>query len=383
MKMVRDTVLQLLLGSAILVTPGSLAAAQTKIPVKIGIVASLSGPAAPYGIPERDAAIVLTDKINAAGGINGQPIELIVYDDMTTPTEAARATTKLVQQDGAVAIVGASSGSGTLALSPIAARAKVPVLAPNATITVINPESPTYPWVFRTMSNDLINAKRLFDAAIAGGAKSIGVVFQEDAYGKEAADYMQKLAKEANVKVVSVVSAPLKAIDLTAQAIKVRNEKPDIILLQVNAPALGAAFARAARQVGLEATVWSSMGLGQAAFLESAGPAANGMRLVVVGNWDDPNPRQAELGSLLTAAGKKPAGFAELLATNGLVAIIEAAKKVSGPITGESLREQLENLCPIETYADGKLCYSKDNHDGWDESSLTSVEVKDGKFVRR
>src|ERR1035437_5277718 len=157
------------------------AAAQKDEPIKIGVVVSLSGPAAPYGIPERDSAIVLAEKINGAGGVNGRPIELLFYDDMTNPTEAARAATKLVEQDKVVAIIGASTGSGTLSLSPIATRAKVPVLAPNATITVILHESPNYPWVFRTMSNDTINAQRLFKAAVAGGAKTIGIVFQEDA----------------------------------------------------------------------------------------------------------------------------------------------------------------------------------------------------------
>ncbi len=359
------------------------AAAQKEEPIKIGLVVSLSGPAAPYGIPERDSAMVLAEKINGAGGVNGRPIELLVHDDMTNPTEAARAATKLVEQDKVVAIIGASTGSGTLALSPIATRAKVPVLAPNATITVILRESPNYPWVFRTMSNDTVNAQKLFDAAIAGGAKTIGILFQEDAYGKDAAEYMQQLAQVARIKVVSVVSAPLKAIDLTAQATKLRNEKPDVILLQVNAVALGAAFARAARQVGLEAPMWSSMGLGQAAFLDAAAGAADGMRMVVVGNWDDPSPRQAELGELLKKAGKKPAGFAELLSTNGLLAIVEAAKKIEGPVTGEAIRDQLERLCPLRTYADGQLCYTKDDHDGWSAETLMSVEVKDGKFARR
>jgi branched-chain amino acid transport system substrate-binding protein len=359
------------------------AAAQKDEPIKIGVVVSLSGPAAPYGIPERDSAIVLAEKINGAGGVNGRPIELLFYDDMTNPTEAARAATKLVEQDKVVAIIGASTGSGTLALSPIATRAKVPVLAPNATITVILHESPNYPWVFRTMSNDTVNAQRLFKAAVAGGAKTIGIVFQEDAYGKDAAEYMQGLAQAARLNVVSVVSAPLKAIDLTAQATKLRNEKPDIILLQVNSVGLGAAFARAARQVGLEAPMWSSMGLGQAAFIEAAAGAADGIRMVILGNWDDPSPQQAELGELLKKAGKKPTGFAELLSTNGLLAIVEAAKKIKGPVTGEAIRGQLEQLCPLKTYADGQLCYSKDDHDGWGAETLTSVEVKNGKFVRR
>jgi branched-chain amino acid transport system substrate-binding protein len=124
------------------------------------------------------------------------------------------------------------------------------------------------------------------------------------------------------------------------------------------------------------------MGLGQKAFIEGMGAAGNGVRLVVFGNWDDPSPRQAKLGEMLRKAGKPPVGFAELLSTNGLLAIVEAAKRVRGQITGPQLRNQLEQLCEVTTYSDGKLCYSKDDHDGWSSDALTVVEIRDGAFKR-
>src|SRR5690625_4820434 len=65
-------------------------------PLRIGIVLSLSGPAAAFGIPERNAVQVLTEKINAEGGVNGRQIELFIYDDATNPTEAARGAQRLI-----------------------------------------------------------------------------------------------------------------------------------------------------------------------------------------------------------------------------------------------------------------------------------------------
>lgn len=71
------------------------ARAQANEPLRIGMLLSLSGPAAPFGIPERDVVEVLVRKLNSEGGINGRKIELSVYDDATNPTEfllAARRT---------------------------------------------------------------------------------------------------------------------------------------------------------------------------------------------------------------------------------------------------------------------------------------------------
>jgi branched-chain amino acid transport system substrate-binding protein len=232
------------------------------------------------------------------------------------------------------------------------------------------------------MSNDLVTTKKQFDSAIANGAKKIAIFHQEDAYGKDSADYVQKLADAAKVEIVSIASAPLKAIEVAAQATKLRNANPDVILMHVTAPALGAAFVRAGNQVGLNAPIWGGMGLGQKAFIDGTGAAGNGVRLVVIANWDDPSPRQAKLGQMLREAGKPPVGFAELLTSNGLLAIVEAAKLVEGDITGAKLRDRLETLCKVTTYSEGELCYSKDDHDGWSSDALTVVEIRDGAFKR-
>lgn len=379
---VSRTVTKFLIAGMLAAAPVFHAQAQEKKPIKIGLLLSLSGPAAAFGIPERDAVQVLVEDINKNGGIDGKKIELAIYDDTTNPTEAARGATKLIREDGVVAIIGSSTGSGSLAAGPIAAREKVPMLMPNATISVTARESSQYPFAFRTMSNDLVTTKKQFEAAVASGAKKIAIFHQEDAYGKDSADYVKKLAEGAKVTITGTASAPLKSIEVAAQATKLRGENADAVLMHVTAPGLGAAFVRAANQVGLNVPIWGGMGLGQKAFIEGTANAGNGVKLVVFGNWDDPSPRQARLAEILTKAGKPPVGFAELLSTNGLLAIVEAAKRVKGDVTGPQLRDELEKLCKVTTYSDGELCYSKDDHDGWSSDALTVVEIRDGKFKR-
>ena len=354
--------------------------AQAKDPLRIGLLLSVSGAGAAYGIPERDAVQVVTDDINAKGGVNGRKIELFVYDEATNPTESARGIVELIQRDKVVAVIGSSMGSGTLAAGPNAARFEVPILAPNGTISVTSKQHAFYPWVFRTMTNDTLNTKVMFDKATAGGAKKLAIFHQEDAYGKETADYIQSMAKEKGIEVVAVASAPLRAIDVVAQATRLRNANPDVVIMQVAPVGLASGFLRAAKQVGLETPIWGPMALGYQAFLDNAKEAAEGVRLVLIANWDEPTPALKELGDMMRKAGKKPEGFAELLTTNGLFPIIEAAKKIDGPLTGTKMREQLEKLCDVKTYSQGKVCCSADNHDGWGPDLLMTVEVKDNKF---
>lgn len=350
--------------------------------VKVGVLLSLSGPAAPFGIPERDVVKILADKYNADGGINGRKLELVYHDDQTNPTESARGATKLIQQDKVQVIIGPTAGSAALAMLPIAAANQVPVLAPVGTISVTAKENNFFPWVFRTCTNDeILVAGAMEKGVFKAGYKKIAIMYQEDAYGKNSSAYATKLAKEKNVDVIATASAPGNAVDLTAAATRIRNANPDGVVLWTSSPAMGAAFMRAAKQVGLTAPVVGSGALLQRSFIDAAGGAAENVALVSIANWDDPSPKVANLGKLLRANGKTPSGFGELLTTSGIVALAEALKKVQGPVTGAKIRDALENVCDIENpYVDGRFCYNKSSHEGFGTDALTPVVVKDGKF---
>ena len=365
---------------AIAISAVSTLSAHAAEPIRIGVILSTSGPAAAFGIPERDSAELIAKKVNAEGGINGRPLELIIVDDATNPTEAARAATQLIQSSKVVAIFGATTGSGTLALAPVAMRYEVPVLAPNGTTSVTSKDNKFYSWVFRTVTSDTLSAEVLLKKAAAGGAKKLAIFYQEDAYGKNTADLLQELAKKYGVEITGLAAAPLNSSDLTPQATRLRNTNPDAVLVQASAPALGAAFVRAARQIDMKSQLWAPVGLGQRAFIDASGPAGEGVKLVVFVNWDDPTPQLLPLGELMKSGGKSPAGFGELMGANGLLAIAEAAKKVTGDVTGKALRDQLEKLCGLKAYSPGTACYSPENHDGWGADLLTTVEIRNGKF---
>lgn len=349
--------------------------------VKVGVLLSVSGPAAPFGIPERDTVQLLADKHNASVGPNGHKIELIFHDEQTNPTEAARGATKLIQQDKVQVIVGPTIGSSALAVMPIAAANSIPVLAPVGSIAATK-EASFFPWIFRTCTNDEMLVIGAMEKGIfKKGYKRIAVMFQEDAYGKGSAAFAEKLAKEKNVEIVTSVGAAANSVDLTAAATKIRNAKPEAVLLWSSAPGMAAAFVRAAAQVGLTVPVIGSGALAQRSFISAAAGTAENVMLITLANWDDPAPKLANLDKVLRAGGKTPSGFGELLAASGMVALTEALKNVQGPVTGQKIRDALENLGEIENpYVDGRFGYSKTNHEGFGPDALHEVVIRDGKF---
>lgn len=375
-----DWIKKLALATALIATTVLPATAQDVI--KVGGIFSLSGPAAPFGIPERDIVEILAKKLNGEGGINGKKVEIVVYDDQSNPTEAARGATKLIQQDKVQAIIGSTLGTGTLALMPIAMNNKVPVLAPIGTIDATSKRHPFWPWLFRSAPTEEVILDGIMERGVFGPKrKRFAVMYQEDAYGKAGMEYATKISKERGVEVVALVGAPLNAIDLTAAATKIRNANPEVVLLETSAPALGAAFVRAAKQVGLNAPIIGSGSLNQRPFIEAAGSAGEGVQVVSLGNWDDPSPKQNALGDILRAAGKKPSGYAELLGSTAFLVLTEGLRRVDGELTGEKLRSAIESICDFkDTFIDGKICYSKDQHEGFSKDSLVTVEISGGKF---
>lgn len=350
--------------------------------IKIGGIYSLSGPAAPFGVPERDIVQALVDKANKDNSLNGHQIELVICDEQTNPTEAARCATRLIRQHGVVAIAGPTMGSGTLAAAPIAMQNKVPLLSPVGTITVTDKENKFWPWVFRTAPSDVLIINEVLKRGIFDpGHKRVAILYQEDAYGEAGMKFAREQTEGTDVEIVAAVSAPINAIDLTAAATNIRNANPDVVLLKTSAPPLGASFVRAAKQVGIEAHIVGTGSLNQRPFLNAAGTAAEGIEIVSIGNWDDPSERQKELGEIIVAAGKEPQGYAELIGSMGIEMIFEAVRRIEGEVTGEKIRDTLETICDYEgTYMDGKVCYSADQHEGVFSDTLISVTIEDGKF---
>lgn len=362
----------------------AVATAQTSDPIRVGVVLSTSGPAASFGIPERDALVLATEHVNATGGVNGRKIELFHYDDKTNPTEAARGVTQLVSTHKVVVIVGPGTGGGALAAGPVAERLRVPLLAPAATIGVTDRKNSFFPWMFRVGVDDSKVVHGMLADMAKSGFKRVGVFYQEDAYGKAGTDYARSVSKELGVEIVEAVSVPYNAIDVSAQVTRLRNAKPDAVLMQVASTPLATAYVKTAEQIGLKAATYAGAAMVQKTFVDAVGKAGEGIRVTSIGNLaHDPSPSEAKFAEVVKKAGRTPGGWMELIGSDAIMAIVAAAKKVDGEPTGPKMRDAIESLCNFEQYTRGKTCLSKDYHEILNESSLVITEIRNGEFRTR
>ena len=369
-----------MLALAAAMAPVAVARADT---VKVGVLLSLSGPAAPFGIPERNIIQILADQFNAKGGANGHTVQLLFHDDQSSPTEAARGAMQLIRQDDVQVILGPATGSSTLAMAPIAAQAKVPVLAPVSTQSVTDRDHGFFPWVFRTSPASAVTMQAMMRRAVfRSGIRKVAIMYQEDAYGKDEAELAQRLIKaHGGIDIVAMASAPLTATDLSAAATRIRNADPDIVLLLTSAPGMGGAFVRGAELAQLKAPILGSLSLNQRPFIDAAGKAGEGVMSVSLGNADDPSPKQQALLKALLDNGKQPAGYSDIIGSTAFLALAEVLGRIKGPVTGQEIRDQLEHLCGFNgTFADGPLCYSKDQHDGFGPETVNVVRIVGGKW---
>lgn len=372
----------LAIASAIAFTTPAVMADEVE-PVKLGVVLSLSGPAAPFGIPERTAAEVAAKKINDEGGINGRPLELVIVDDKTDPTEAARVTQRLISSEKVVAIVGASTGSGTLALAPVAARNEVPVLAPNGTIGVTDKKAKFFPWVFRTSISDEVTIPALVDRAVASGQTRLAVFYQEDALGRFGMELLKKMAADSDrIEIVATAAVPLDATDITAQVTRIADSNPDAVILPLTSVGVGGYFLRTAHEIGLDVPVYGPLGTAQYKILDLAGEDA--LKNFVVSNMIDPSnlsPAQQELYDMIRAAGAEPAGgFTDLFGANSVMLAADAMKMAT-EITGKAIRDALESGEELAAWAATPYVYTKDNHDGLTADAIVWTKVENNRFT--
>jgi branched-chain amino acid transport system substrate-binding protein len=376
MKMTRRTALATAAGLSAL-SALRLASAQGSGPIKVGALIALSGPAAAYGAEERRAIEAVFNQVNAQGGIGGRKIEVVVRDTKTNPTEAARLANQVIADDKVIAIIGATTGSETLAFADAAMRAQVPVFPMVGTPSVTDPDKPYSKWVYRMSVPLATDLPASFNRMVKDGKKRMAIFSEEDAYGQQGSVMAVELAKKhGGVEVVENISAPKTATDLTTQATKIRNAKPDAVLLVTASTGSGGAFLRKLQQVGLNVPVYGMAGIVQKQIITSGGNAAEMLIAPALVNPDEPGPLK-ELFALMKDNGGVD-GFGAVLGANAAAAVVEALK--SGATTGAQVRDAMEKIGTIKGYAAGPIKYSPADHDSWGPETLFFVTVRDGKF---
>jgi len=370
-------VLSILISGAMLAGLAGPVAAQAKAPYVLGAVLSLSGPVAANGVPTRDGIQLAVEEINGAGGIDGHPIEVLFEDDQSKPDQAVILANKLIAQNRALMLLGASFGSTSNAIATVAEKQKVPQLTPTAWT---KEDLRVLPYTFYFIADFVSVVDRMLDLITRElKGKRVGMLRLSREYGQIGSEALHRLKGKYGVEVVREERGNDPDTDFTPQLTNIRAAKPDVLISWFANPA-GAISIKNARQLGMTIPIIGPVSMASRPTIAVGGPAAEGAIIQSFIAADDPLPRQRHFVELYRAKrGKLP----EVFESTGydLVRVAAAAlKKVGGdrPDPGK-LREALET-----TRYEGAMAilkYSAKVHEP-DPSSILFVKVHQGKFVR-
>jgi len=198
--------------------------------IKIGVAGAHSGDLASYGLPTVNAVELVAEKINAAGGIDGKMVELVIEDDQCKPEIATNTAAKLVGED-VVAVVGHICSGATKAALDIYNESGIPTISPSATSPALT-KSGDYPNFLRTIAPDDAQAVLQVDFAINKlGSKKVAVLHDKGDYGKGLADFA-KAALDATsaASVVLFEGVTPGAVDYSAVINKIEQSGADTVI---------------------------------------------------------------------------------------------------------------------------------------------------------
>ena len=199
-----------------------------KPPVKLGLITPLTGPLASYGKAQELVMKLAVEDVNAAGGINGSPLQLDVQDSSTDPGQAVLLFRKFAG-DSHFAVLGPMTGTQWETVSPLANRIKMPAISVNA----VKPGITIRPWTIRLQPADdtlMPEGIKEFLKAYPKVKKVVIMADVREASSKASADAYAALAKQHGLEVLETVEFSSRATDFSAAAIQIKSRNPDAIL---------------------------------------------------------------------------------------------------------------------------------------------------------
>jgi branched-chain amino acid transport system substrate-binding protein len=362
--------------AAFVATSFILASAHAADPINIGSVMDLSGPVATLGQYAKRGADVAVKEINAAGGINGRPLELISLNSESKPDLAASLGLRVASRSDVLAIIGGNFGSTQYALGALAEKQKVPFVTPTGLVT---DAQRTWSYCYFTLVDFSDVAKVMLDYARKKGYKRIGLMRLEREYGELGSKFLHKYAPDYGIEIVAEERGADGDRDFTAQLSKIRDAKPDFIVVWFANPG-GSLVLKNAKQIGISTPMIAPVSMDSVATVKLAGPAAEGLILAAqIASGEALDRQKAFVAGYAAAFPETPKPNSFEAAGYDVVKIIAAAlKTMKEPYTRESLRDAIGKL----SYdgAGAIIRYSATKNDPMSDT-IVLTQIKGGEFV--
>ena len=362
---------------------GSIGGGIAAEPIKVGSFLAVTGGASFLGDPEKKTLEMYVEKINEEGGIDGRPVELIVYDSATDAKKALTFVKRLIEQDQVDVIVGGTTTGETMAVIREVEKSGVPFISLAGAGIIIDPVKK---WVFKTPHTDRLAVEKIFGDMKARGLTKVGVLSGSGGFDKSCHKNAVALAPEHGIEIVADETHGKGDTDMTPQLTKIKGTDGVQAFLYCGFGAPTSIVAKNYRQLGIALPHYQTHGSASMRFIKGAEGAAEGVRLpaaalLVVDQLPDTHPQKPVASAYKTAYEEEHEDSISTFgghAYDGLHIALEAIER-AGTTDKEAVRSEIENTKNF-IGADGIFTMSPDDHLGLGPDSFVMVEVKDGDW---
>lgn len=315
-------------------------------PIKVGLVAALSGQSAKSGEAITRGLEIAIDEINEGGGVLGRPLELVRRDDESNPSKGLLAARELIQKEEVVVLFGGLDTPVSLAIVPVANRMKMPFMGVWAAGTPITKNGAKENYVFRVSAVDEVVDEALVQYAIDKYAmKKPGMLLINNPWGESNETGFRQALNSRGIEYTGIEHIESGDVDLVPQLTRLKEKGTDTLLMVANV-APSAQVVKSLERMGWDVPVVSHWGPAGGRFGELAGPTADRVHFIQTFTFTDTTTGkggevfgklQAKFPEIQSVADVTPAvGIANAYDAMHLTAL---AIKNAGSTEGSEIRE--------------------------------------------
>jgi branched-chain amino acid transport system substrate-binding protein len=364
--------------AASLASAAAVAQGVTDTQIVLGQSAALTGPAAELGKDMQLGATLYFNQVNAQGGVNGRKIVLKTLDDGYEPARAAENTKKLINDEKVFALFGYVGTPTSQASMPIFTAAKVPFVGAFTGAELLR--NPVNHYVFNVRASYFDETEAIVQHLTAMSLSRIAVFYQNDAYGQAGLAGVERALKKRNLEVIAKATVERNTVDVKKAVDIIGKAQPQAVVM-ISAYKSVAAFVKAMKAEGAEATFWNVSFVGSKALAKELGEEGRGVQIsqVVPFPWDIGAPVVKDYRHAMEQAKAEP-GFGTLEGYLAAKVMVEGLRRAGKKLDRESFIKAMESMDPYD--AGGfKVSYGPENHNGSSFVDLTIIS-RGEKFVR-
>ena len=341
--------------------------------ITIGGAYGLSGNCAEYGEGERDAAQMAADEINAAGGIRGKILKIVVEDTQCENKTTVNAVQKLIYADGVQAMIGPTWGDAYQGAASVIRNAKVVSIGPDTALEALEFQNESVDYLFSTYPPQRAEIAALEGYAKGKGFRRVAMVWDQDSYSTMMVKLFREAAPSYGIAISDEQEMPTGNQDFRTILAKLKADRPDAVFISFLAPHVKAGFLKQAKELGLSSVILSASDIQDASVLASFGKFMDG---AIYTYPKIPASKEAFSEKYRAIYKKDPQGPAAANAYDAVRMIAEAFK--NGAVTGTEIQEKLMAMTIPGTFAHELRFDAKHQVEGGDFEVKT---VRNGAFV--